>query len=227
MSQIIAVGETLSDAEKNLSLAAEYSQILPAAGIYPTCLDIETAEATARLIRRERERITAIGEVGLDYWKVKGERERELQKEIFLLFVSLARELDLPLNVHSRSAGGHVIALLIEAGAHRVQLHAYDGKASSALPGVEAGFFFSIPPSVVRSQQKVKLVRRLPPDCILLESDSPVLGPDPGKRNEPDSIITALNAIAEIKGMDPEHLRRSVEENTVRLYGDCINPQPA
>jgi TatD DNase family protein len=108
-----------------------------------------------------------------------------------------------------------------------VQLHAYDGKASSAGPAVEAGFFFSIPPSVVRSQQKVKLVRRLPTDCLLLESDSPVLGPDPGRRNEPDSVITVLNAIAEIKGMNPEQVRRRIDENTVRLYGNCINPQPA
>ena len=83
---------------------------------------------------------------------VKGEEDREVQRDIFGQFADLARELDLPLNVHSRSAGRHAVSLLLERGARRVQLHAFDGKLSSALPAVEAGYFFSVPPSVVRSR---------------------------------------------------------------------------
>ena len=90
---------------------------------------------------------------GLDRSFVKEEESREVQKEIFRFFVKASLELDLPLNVHSRSAGRAVIDFLTTHGALKVQLHAFDGRAGSALPGVEAGFLFSIPPSVVRSRQ--------------------------------------------------------------------------
>ena len=165
----------------------------------------------------------AIGEVGLDFWVVKEEPHRELQKEILKGFISLARELDLPLNIHSRSAGRHAVALLLEYGASRVQMHAFDGKASAALPAVEAGFFFSIPPSVVRSRQKQKLVKNLPLSCLLVETDSPVLGPDPKQRNEPANVTISIKAIAELKGLVEEKVKDAVRENTVRLYGNFVN----
>lgn len=183
-------------------------------------VDPGEAERVEQLIRAERARLAAIGEVGLDFWKVQEEAERAVQREIFSRFVALARELDLPLNVHSRAAGREAIDLLIRAGARRVQLHAFDGRAAAALPGVEAGYFFSIPPSVVRSRQKQKLVRRLPLSSLLLETDSPVLGPSPSERNEPANLIVSLEAICEIKGLPEQQVTEAVEENTRRLYGD-------
>jgi TatD DNase family protein len=124
--------------------------------------------------------------------------------------------------VHSRSAGRHAIALLTECGATRVQLHAFDGKYSAALPAAEAGYFFSIPPSVVRSRQKQKLVKRLPLACLLVETDSPVLGPTPDERNEPANIRISIKAIAEIKGVHEDQVIEAVNENTRKLYGDSI-----
>ena len=125
---VIAVGETRADAERNLELAERYPGVVrPTAGLYPTHLDLAEAERVADLIRRERSRLAAIGEVGLDRWKVRDERDLALQREIFALFVDLSIELDLPLNVHSRSAGHYAIDLLRELGARRVQLHAFDG----------------------------------------------------------------------------------------------------
>ncbi|MBA7481001.1 MAG: hypothetical protein GH155_07760 [Spirochaeta sp.] len=188
VTEIIGMSTTIEDAQKNLRLAQEFSLLKPAAGLYPGYPDLDQAEAMATFIRSNRSRLAAIGEVGLDYWLAKEDRERELQLQIFNIFVDLALELDLPLNVHSRSAGRHIISFLLQKGAARVQLHAFDGKASSAQPAVEAGFFFSIPPSLVRSRQKQKLVRRLPVSCLLVESDSPVLGPTPEARNEPGNI---------------------------------------
>jgi TatD DNase family protein len=85
---------------------------------------------------------------------------------------------------------------------------------------VEAGYFFSIPPSVVRSAQKQKLVRRLPLSCLLLESDSPVLGPDPKARNEPCNVRIALRAVSEIKGLREDEVVEAIGENTRRLYGE-------
>jgi len=110
--------------------------------------------------------------------------------------------------------------LLLEAGATRVQMHAFDGRASAALPAVEAGFFFSIPPSLVRSRQKQKLVKHLPLSCLLVETDSPVLGPDPNQRNQPANITIAIKAIAELKGINEEKVIEAISENTIRLYGD-------
>jgi TatD DNase family protein len=216
---IIAVGENLLDARKNFELAKRYPILKPAAGLYPTYLDLNQADEIADFIRQESSELVAIGEVGLDYWVVKEDSEKELQKEIFKIFIELSKELDLPLNVHSRSAGRHAIALLLENSAVRVQMHAFDGKAGAALPAIEAGYFFSIPPSVARSRQKQKLVKRLPLSCLLIETDSPVLGPSPNERNEPANAVISIKAIAELKDVVEAEVIAAVSDNTEKLYG--------
>jgi TatD DNase family protein len=160
-----------------------------------------------------------VGEVGLDFWVVKDAAQRQLQRRIFTRFIDLALELDLPLNVHSRSAGRHAVELLMARGARRVQMHAFDGKITAARPALEAGYFFSIPPSIVRSRQKQKLVRHLPLEALLVETDCPVLGPDPQVRNEPANLTIAIAAIAEIKQVPNEQVVASVVRNTRVLYG--------
>ncbi len=219
---IIAVGENLADAAKNLELAGQYPILKPAAGLYPTHLDLNQAQQMAEFIRQNDSRLAAIGEVGLDYWVVKEAPEKEIQKEILKGFIELSKALKLPLNIHSRSAGRHAIALLLENNATRVQMHAFDGKAGTALPAVEAGYFFSIPPSIVRSRQKQKLVRQLPLSCLLVETDSPVLGPSPDERNEPANLSLSIKAVAELKDVTEEEVMAAVSENTVRLYGKLI-----
>lgn len=223
---VVAVSETVADIEKNLELAREFpATVRPAAGLFPTILDLTEADVVVGLIRANRDRLFAIGEVGLDLWKIQDPAGREVQSEIFRRFVDLSIELDLPLNVHSRAAGRPSIELLLERGATRVQLHAFDGRAAKALPAVEAGFYFSVPPSVVRSVQKQKLVRRVPLGCLLVETDSPVLGPDTETRNEPANIMVAVEAIAEIKELPVAEVVAAVTENTVRLYGDRVLSQ--
>ncbi len=217
---IIAVGENMADAARNLALAQNDPCIFPGAGLYPTRLDIHEAEEMLGFIREHRERLAAIGEVGLDFWAVSEALNREIQQTIFSGFIDLAAELDLPLNVHSRSAGHWAISLLLSRGAKRVQLHAFDGKAASALPAVEAGYFFSIPPSVVRSPQKQKLVRQLPLSCLLFETDSPVLGPDSGQRNEPKNALLSAEMIGKLKNVGLEEVLETVWKNTQRLYGE-------
>lgn len=220
---VVAVGETLAEAELNLELARRYPGLAcPAAGLFPTVLDLNQAQALTAWIRVHRETIVAIGEVGLDLWKVQDPADRELQREIFGLFIELSKELGLPLNVHSRAAGRQTIELLLERGAANVQLHAFDGRAAKAQPAVEAGYFFSIPPSIVRSPQKQKLVRRLPLSCLLVETDSPVLGPEPDGRNEPANVTVSIQAIAELKDLPLPEVAAAVTDNTIRLYGTRI-----
>jgi TatD DNase family protein len=216
---VLTVGEDLGDARKNLDLAKKHPMLKPAAGLYPTHLDLEQAVEMVDFIRRNRSRLVAIGEVGLDYWAVTAESEKELQREIFKRFIELSKEIDLPLNIHSRSAGRHAIKLLLDNNARKVHLHAFDGRAGAALAAVEAGYFFSIPPSVVRSRQKQKLVKQLPVSCLLVETDSPVLGPLPAQRNEPANIIHSIKAVAELKALSEEKVRAMVAANTNKLYG--------
>ena len=225
VAAIVAVGEDISDARTNIDLAGKHPLLRPAAGLYPTHLNTAAAHDMYAFIRQEREQLVAIGEVGLDFWVVKEDSAKELQKEIFKGFIHLANDLNLPLNVHSRSAGRHAVALLLEGGATKVQMHAFDGKASSALQAIEAGYFFSVPPSTVRSRQKQKLVKKLPLSNLLVETDSPVLGADPKQRNEPANLVIAIKAIADLKNIRKEEVIEVVTENTRRLYGEIITDQ--
>lgn len=222
IQRIITVSETLADAQKNIVLSQRHPELLAAAGLYPTHLEWDAALSLHDFIRRHRDQLVAIGEVGLDYWVVKSEEDREVQRKIFQSFIELSLELDLPLNVHSRSAGRKAVDFLLQNDAHRVQLHAFDGKPGAALAAVEAGYFFSIPPSTIRSRQKQKLVRQLPITSLLLETDSPVLGPEPGQRNEPANIAVSVDMIASIKNISQKEVIEVIHDNTLRLYGKTI-----
>lgn len=166
--------------------------------------------------------LAAIGEVGLDFLLAKNAEERILQEQTLRGLAALARETGLPLSVHSRSAGRRCIEVLLEERAERVVLHAFDGKAGHALRGAAAGWFFSIPPSVVRSRQKQRLAALLPLECLLLESDAPVLGPIPDRRNEPALITVALERVAEIRGISPLRLAQATTAAARRLFGPIL-----
>jgi TatD DNase family protein len=176
-------------------------------------------EEVVKIILDNRSRIIGIGEVGLDYYTVRAPEDRARLIGFFGFFIGLAERLNLPIIVHSRSAGKDAIDILIGRNAKKVLMHAFDGKASYAMKGVEAGFFFSIPPSIVRSPQKQKLAARLPLENILLESDSPVLGVDPLKRNEPANIVFSLREISRIKKVDPDTVAEETTKNACRLFG--------
>lgn len=222
ITKIISVSENIIDARKNLELAHQFPILKPAAGLFPTNLDLATAQELIDFIKDTKEKWIAIGEVGLDFWAVQDEKGQEIQKEIFEQFIDLALKLKLPLNVHSRSTGRQVIELLLKKDARKVQLHAFDGKASSAAPAVEAGYYFSVPPSTTRSAQKQKLFKRIPLANLLVETDSPVLGAVPNGRNEPANIQVSIEEIAKIKNLPADIIREVVYENTLKLYSTKI-----
>lgn len=176
-------------------------------------------EEVVQLILNNRSRIVGVGEVGLDYYTVRAREDRARLIRVFEVFIELAKKLDVPIIIHSRSAGREAINILVGKNAEKVLMHAFDGKASYAMKGVEAGFFFSIPPSIVRSPQKQKLAARLPLENVLLESDSPVLGVDPYERNEPSNIVFSLREIARIKKVDLDTVAEETTRNARRLFG--------
>jgi len=229
VAAVLVVGEDAEDDRRVGEVAATPcaggAALLPCFGFHPdrfaeerplpTRADLDAATA---LIRASAGRLAAIGEVGLDYHYAKTEERRRAQAAALEELAALARELDLPLNVHSRSAGHYTLDLLRAAGARRVLMHAFDGKASHAARALSDGFLFSIPPSVVRSEQKQKLIRALPLEALALESDSPVLGPDRGARNEPANLTHALELIARAHGASTERVAEVTTANARRLF---------
>ena len=211
---VVTSGLGLEAALKTLGIS-DNKFVYATLGIAP--YELTGYEQVNQLIMRERARIVGIGEVGLDYYYGSAE-DRAKQVEVFTRFVRLARELGLPLIVHSRSAGRQALDILFEEQAELVVMHAFDGRSSYALKAVEKGFFFSIPPSVVRSRQKQKLVKALPLESLLLESDAPVLGPDPQRVNEPKNIFLSARAVAEMKHLPEDE----VIDCTSRLSRDLF-----
>ncbi len=228
VEHILVVGEDAEDDQRVLEVCAKNPEVLrPCVGLHPDHFaedheapDEKAMDAVATLARTNRTQLAAIGEVGLDYWYVKTEERRAAQRTCLERMAALADELELPLNVHSRSAGHHTLDLLVSCGANRVLMHAFDGKASYAVRAAEQhGYLFSVPPSVVRSPQKQKLVRRLPLEALALESDSPVLGPERGIRNEPANLTHALRCIADLTGISEDQVREVTTSNARRLFG--------
>jgi len=225
---IIVVGENLKDSQKVLDICKQKSDLLrPCIGFHPDNFSENRAEISepeleriGALIRYHRSKIVGIGEVGLDYWWVKTELQRSKQNLFLSQMVTLANEMDLPLNIHSRSAGHQTLDLLVRCNANRVLMHAFDGKANYAKQVAEnRGWLFSIPPSVVRSVQKQKLVQALPLTSLALESDSPALGPEAHLRNEPVNLAYVIQQIAKIKGEREDTIKEITNHNAQQLFG--------
>lgn len=230
---VLVVGEDPADNDRVLRVIAKdkkarngrQARLLPCLGFHPDRFadhrpapTREAMDAAIAQIRDHCDEIAAIGEVGLDYWWAKDSERRRVQGMLLEEMAALSAELAIPLNVHSRSAGHYTVDLLLAAGAQQVLMHAFDGKASHAVRAAEAGFLFSVPPSVVRSDQKQKLVRRLPLESLALESDSPVLGPDREQRNEPANLTFSRNFIADVHGVSPERVDERTTANALRLF---------
>lgn len=227
VNTIIAVGEDIHDSRRILKTCREQTGILPCLGIHPDAFADDRNAPSEKdiadivtLIQENRENISGIGEVGLDYRVVESEERRLKQRAFLSQMVQLSIDLSLPLNVHCRSAGHYTLDLLANCKAQKVLMHAFDGKATYAVKAFEDHrWIFSIPPSIIRSAQKQKLVKALPLDALALESDSPVLGPDPNVRNEPANIVHVVRCIAEIKRVSEEKVEEITTQNAKKLFG--------
>ncbi|KAM4680080.1 putative deoxyribonuclease TATDN3 isoform 2-T2 [Amazona ochrocephala] len=217
--------------------------VFPCLGVHPVqevspeeqrSVTLKDLDAALPLIELYKDKLVGIGEihpaffpdkVGLDFTPrfASTDEQKEGQRQVLIKQTEIARRLDLPLNVHSRSAGRPTINLLKELGATKVLLHAFDGKPSVAMEGVKAGYFFSIPPSIIRSEQKQKLVKMLPLESMCLETDSPALGPEKQVRNEPKNIHIAAEYIARIKGVPVEEVIEVTTQNALKVFPKLRN----
>ncbi|NXC39596.1 YNF8 Deoxyribonuclease, partial [Penelope pileata] len=236
VAALVGVAERAAEFPRVLELSEREIQmnhnsafvLLPSDEVSEHCffnLFLQDLDAALPLIELYRDKLVAIGEVGLDFTPrfASTDEQKEGQRHVLIKQVELAKRLDLPLNVHSRSAGRPTINLLKEQGASNVLLHAFDGKPSVAMEGAKAGYYFSIPPSIIRSNQKQKLVKLLPLESICLETDSPALGPEKQVRNEPKNIYIAAEYIAKIKGIPVEEVIEVTTQNALKVFPKLRN----
>lgn len=192
---------------------ADNVNIFPALGIDPEHvpgLQDRELEFNVALIRQNRMRIVAIGEIGLDYKLAKSEPERRAQRKVFDSMLALAKELDLPVSVHARDAMEDVLSALGKAGLKRVHLHFFSGTEKQAEEAAKLGYMISVPP--VSSAGRRKAVAHIPLQQIMAETDCPIVG------KSPLDVEASVRIVAEAKGMAYEEARKAIVENTKRFF---------
>jgi len=165
-------------------------------------------------VKENREKIVAIGETGLDF--IIEEREwREKQKELFIKFIDLAKNLNLPLIIHARKAFAETIEILEKCRAKRVLMHFFTAK--ELLPKIiENGWSISVNTTLTKSKKIKKIVREIPIEKIMLETDSPWLGE--GKRNDPLSVEIVAREISKIKNISFEKINEITDKNAIEFF---------
>ncbi len=207
--------------KNGLQLRKEYSTITYLSiGQELSDFTIHTYNMFSKIIHKliEEKHVIAIGEVGLDYSKIKDNMLRNIARAIFEKWVELAEKLNIPIIIHSHRAYNDVLTILEKYNVKKVILHAYSGGTETAKKAVDRGYFFSIPPSIMHSKQKQKLVSAIPLDNILLESDTPELGPVFGQESKPSHVKIVAEKIAEIKQIKFEEVAYVTTRNFERLF---------
>jgi TatD DNase family protein len=221
---LVCIGESLDAARRAGDLAALHPGFCyHTAGIHPH--DAATFEAERDLpgIRAELARgAVAVGECGLDYHYDHSPRER--QREAFASQLSLAAESQRPVVVHTRDAEDDTRTMVSDAGRAGVRgvLHCFTGSAALARAALDVGWFISFSGIVTfRKWQDDELVRLVPEEQILVESDAPYLAPVPhrGRRNEPAYVPRTIERVAAIRGTSPDALAERTASNAQRLFG--------
>lgn len=168
--------------------------------------------------------IFGVGEIGLDFVDIKEDKEK-IKKDIdlFRKQLKLAKKYNLPVVIHSRKAEKEVIDILEEEfneeKQKKVILHAFGGSRKLLKRALELGYYFSVPPVVVRSSNFQMIVEETPLSQLLTETDSPYLGVNREERNEPKNVIFTIKKIAEIKQISEEEVEKTIYDNYKSLRG--------
>ena len=221
--KVINVGASMESCKSTLALTEKYDNIYAAIGVHPS----DTAELTDEDIewlkqKSSLEKVVAIGEIGLDYyWDTP---DREIQKKWFRRQLLLAKEVKLPVVIHSREAVADTVTIMKECGADTIPgvIHCYSYTKESARDFLDMGYSFGIGGVLTfKNAKKLKeAVAYIPMDRILLETDCPYLAPEPnrGKRNSSLNIPYIVQVMAQIKGISEDEVVRITSENTERLF---------
>jgi TatD DNase family protein len=222
VARIVSIATGPDDWDDELGLAERFPGVVYAtAGIHPHQAAQADEAALARVRRLlDDPRVVAVGETGLDHHYDFAPRER--QRASFLRHLEMARETGKPVVVHAREADDDVAALLREGGAGTVGvLHSFSSGRALLEQALGMGWYASFSGMVTfRKYDGEALVRMVPADRIMVETDTPYLAPVPhrGKTNEPAFVVHVARRCAEIRGEDPEAFAARTEENTRRFY---------
>lgn len=226
ITRVVNIGASLASCQRTIILAEKYDYIYAALGVHPG----ETAELSEAEFERLKgmclwEKCVAVGEIGLDYYW--DEPERETQKKWFARQLNLAKEIRLPVVIHSRDAARDTADIMRAEKAAEIGgvIHCFSYTKETAKIFLNMGFYFGIGGVLTfKNARKLKeAVEYLPMDRIVLETDCPYLAPVPhrGKRNSSLNLPYIVTELAEIKGISVEEVRRVTWENGMKLYRMC------
>ena len=220
---VVNVGASLRGARESMSLASRFSNVYAAAGIHPDevgCMNDAVMEELRSMCRLEK--TVAVGEIGLDYhWNVE---EKEVQKKWFLEQLRLSKEVDLPINVHSRDAAQDTFDLIKaeHAGSTGGIIHCFSGSPEMAREYLRMGYLIGIGGVVTFKNGKTlkQVVKETPIEYLVTETDCPYLAPEPfrGKRNDSSYLKYVVKTIAELKELPVETAEEILFENAKKLY---------
>lgn len=227
---VVCIGESIAAAGRAAAIAAAHPGfVFFTAGVHPhDAASFEPARDVAAIEALVTRGAVAIGECGLDYHY--DHSPRPLQRRAFAEQLTLARATGLPVVVHTREAEDDTLAMVREAGAAGVRgvLHCYTGSHHLAEIGLAAGWYVSFSGIVTfRKWDDDALLRLVPDDRLLVESDSPYLAPVPnrGKRNEPAWVSFTVARVAAARGTDAAALAGQTAENARRCFGLPLSPE--
>ncbi len=223
VSYVVNVGADMNSSCAGIYLAERYDFIYAAVGIHPhevTHMEEEDIERLKKLVIHPK--VVAIGEIGLDYYYDHAPREK--QQYWFMRQMELAKEVQLPVIIHSRDAAAETLDLIVKSGIQKESgvIHCYSGSAQMAKQYVDMGFYIGIGGVVTfaNARKTVEVVEAIPLESILLETDCPYLSPAPnrGKRNDSKNLIHISEKIGQIKGISKEEVACITRENAKKMF---------
>ena len=218
--KILTAGTNPKSNKEILKLKIKYPEINICLGIYPTdALKLSEKEINSEIefIKKNKEKISAIGEVGIDLKHAK-EDSLETQKENLKRFVNLARELNIPVVIHSRKAEKECIELLEKLNYNKIIMHCFSGNMKLVNRIIKNMWHLSIPANVKYSEHFQKIIEITPIKQLFCETDSPYLHPEKKFPNEPANVIESYKKIAEIKNLSLAEVEKIIEENYKGLF---------
>ena len=217
ITNIISNGINLEDNKKILEISKKYNIVKSSLGFYPD--DIiksteEEIEENLEFIKKNKNKIIAIGEVGLD---LHNNFNLDKQKEIFLKIIELDEEIKKPLIIHSRKTEKECIELVKNYNV-KVLFHCFTGNFKLVKEIEKNNFMISIPCNVVRSEHFQNIVKNFNLNQILTETDAPYLSPFNDKMNEPSFIVETIKIISKIKNLEKEEVEKIIFKNYLNFF---------